>query len=103
MFSAPKSRFQDTTSGCNDYKNSLPVCSHSAQNIVISPHCDASPAMLDPLLQSLMVPQSGIDQINSALNGCSGGAPGGASNSKSDFTPTGQSATESAWLAGYLT
>jgi virulence factor Mce-like protein len=105
MFSAPTPRFAD--SGCqgSTTSNSPPSCSHSAQNIVLAFHCDEPTSMLSTLLQSVpgFLP-SGLDPnqvVATVQQACSHTSPHSSSTGAS-FTPTGPSATETAWLAGYV-
>jgi hypothetical protein len=116
MFSNPPSRFQDTSSSCSpshDVNTSPPDCSHSAQNIVLSFHCDEPTSMVAGLLQSILGPagltQAQQDQINGIVNQvnqqCSPSQKAAANTNKPAAMPTltGPSATEMAWLSGYTT
>jgi virulence factor Mce-like protein len=116
MFSNPPSRFQDTSSACSpshDVYNSPPDCTHSAQNIVLSFHCDEATSMVAGVLQSILGPagltQAEQDQINGIVNQvnqqCSPSQKAAASTNKPAAMPTltGPSATEMAWLSGYTT
>lgn len=109
MFSAPTMRFNDKTAGCaptpSTYLISSPTCSHSAQNIVLSFHCDEPISMLSTLLQNFGISSSQLGPIQTVLNAaCT--SPYGVPQSSSpathgSYTPTGPTATETAWLAGY--
>jgi virulence factor Mce-like protein len=109
MFSNPKSRFKDTS--CPNYNStsiSDPTCSHSAQNIVLSFHCDEPASMVNTLLQTFgaVLPQSQVNQITQTLQNACNGTPAvgsGTSNTHASTSPTGPMATEAAWLAGYTT
>src|SRR5262249_11798356 len=74
MFSYPDSRFAD--SSCSDghsTNTSPPSCSHAAQNIVLSFHCDEATSMITGVLQSILS-GSGLpaadqqNQINTIVN-----------------------------------
>ena len=105
MFSNPASRWQDPS--CTSTAGSAPACTHSAQNIVLSFHCDETTTIITGLLQSIGLPASQITSINNTVTtACTTAATGSVSTNatRSDFpTPTGPTATETAWLAGYTT
>jgi hypothetical protein len=109
MFSAPTMRYNDKSdAGCaptpSTYLNSPPGCTHSAQNIVLSFHCDEPVSMLSILLQNFGIPSSALSQIQSTMNTvCTSpyGVPKSSSATNGSYTPTGPTATETAWLAGY--
>jgi virulence factor Mce-like protein len=108
MFSNPTARFNDKSCTMTDYKDSPPNCSHAAQNIVLSFHCDEPASMVEGFLESLPgFSQSNAVAVGNFIGGVCNGNPGQATGSgsaaHSSYTPTGPSATESAWLAGYLT
>jgi virulence factor Mce-like protein len=106
MFSNPASRFQDSScSNGHDVNASSPACTHSAQNIVLSFHCDEPSQIVAGLLQSLGLPAGTVTTITGTITSTCSGHVGSQSNNKpADFpTPTGLSATEAAWLAGYTT
>jgi virulence factor Mce-like protein len=105
MFSNPEPRFKDSSCQMANYKDSPPNCSHSAQNIVLSFHCDEPSAITTLFLQTLPPFQSQAAQIGQYISTiCTGGGMVSAPNSTRSYTlPTGQSATETAWLAGYDT
>jgi virulence factor Mce-like protein len=105
MFSNPKSRWQDAS--CTDTKGSPPACFHSAQNIVLSFHCDEATSMISGLLQSIGLPASSVNTVLGVVaTQCAAttGGSGAGTNTHADFpAPTGLRATETAWLAGYTT
>ncbi|HZS15024.1 MAG TPA: MlaD family protein [Candidatus Dormibacteraeota bacterium] len=115
MFSNPTSRFQDSNCSAQGIADSSPSCSHSAQNIVLSLHCDEATSMISNLLGSILgsssAAQQQINQIIATVNqqcspsqhtGSSGST--GASNKPADFPDvTGPWATEASWLSGYTT
>ena len=110
MFSNPTMRYNDKSdAGCaptpSTYLQSPPTCSHSAQNIVLSFHCDEPLTMLSVLLQNFGIPASQLPGITTVMNAaCAPSSGTGSAATHSDFTPTGPtSATEAAWLAGYAT
>ena len=100
MFSNPKPRFKDSNCGSN-WQNTSPTCSHSAQNIVLAFHCDEPSSMLPALLETFNFPADSANTIaNTIQTICQSG---GGSIPTAFNAPTGQSATETAWLAGYTT
>lgn len=119
MFSYPQSRWSNNgSSGCSFDAGKVTAspsgCTHTAQNIVLSFHCDEATNMISGVLQSLYGGQLSPSQqqsVNQILGTISGAckspvtAAGGASqpNSKPADMPTltGPSATEMAWLAEY--
>lgn len=109
MFSNPSPRFQD--SNCSDghsVMTSPPSCTHSAQNIVLSFHCDEATNMVSGLLGSILgssqQAQDEVTQILQTINGaCAPSQATHSGNTQSDFPTTGPWATESAFLAGYTT
>jgi virulence factor Mce-like protein len=111
MFSNPPSRFKDTSSACTNNTSTTisdPKCTHSAQNIVLSFHCDEPASMLNTLLQTFgqVLDQGTINTITQTLQNTCNGTPhvgSGTSNSHASASPTGPTATEAAWLAGYST
>jgi virulence factor Mce-like protein len=109
MFSNPQTRFKDTS--CPSYNSTTvsdPTCTHSAQNIVLSFHCDEPASMVNTLLQTFgaVLPQSTINTITQTLQNTCNGTPavgsGTNSNKHAATSPTGPTATD-AWLAGYTT
>jgi virulence factor Mce-like protein len=107
MFSNPPSRWQDTSCGKDPNASSDPACTHSAQNVVLSFHCDETPTIIQGLLQSIgVLPGTITDIVNTIGTQCAASAhsSGAGAATHSDFpTPTGPLATEAAWLAGYTT
>jgi virulence factor Mce-like protein len=108
MFSNPPSRWEDP--GCADTSGSATKCTHSAQNIVLSFHCDEVVTIAGGaagVLGQIGIPQSQIDSIIGTLKAtCQSAGLGGSSSSATHSafpTFTGPSATEAAWLAGYTT
>jgi len=118
MFSNPASRFTDTS--CSDghsFNTSPPSCSHAAQNVVLSFHCDEAISMVGGVLQQIFanagpitpIVQGQINQVVQTVNqqcSPSQAAHTGAANTNKPAslpTLTGPSATETAWLAEYTT
>ncbi len=115
MFSNPQSRWNDNgQGGCSfDPRNpgaSPSACTHTAQNIVLSFHCDEATGMISGLLSSLyggVLSPSQQTQVNQIVNqvstACNPSQSATSSSAKpADLpTPAGPSATEMAWLAGY--
>lgn len=107
MFSAPTMRYNDTKdSGCQPtattYLTSPPACMHSAQNISLAFHCDEPVSILGSLLDAYG--QAGLlGTLTPVLQQACPSSTGQHTATHSDFTPTGPSATETAWLAGYAT
>ncbi|HXA28019.1 MAG TPA: MlaD family protein [Candidatus Angelobacter sp.] len=111
MFSNPTSRWAaNGANGCTfnaqDTKASPPACSHTAQNIVLSFHCDEASAMIAGVLGSIPLDTSQVNSILSTITAqCKASNTGAASpNTHSDFPAlTGPVATEADWLSGYTT
>ena len=106
MFSNPKLRWDDSGCHMSNFLDSPPSCQHTAQNIVLSFHCDASPTEVVGLLSS--IPGFGFgtftpQQVGGILAAGCAGQPPSAAATHSAYTPTGSVATEAAWLAEYST
>jgi virulence factor Mce-like protein len=104
MFNYPQNRFQSTTTGCADPKHSPTTCSHSAQDIVLSFHCDEASAELLNVIQNFEpgFPASAANTIAGNITQlCNAGI--GAQTQSSAPAPTSIGATEADWLAGGAT
>jgi phospholipid/cholesterol/gamma-HCH transport system substrate-binding protein len=108
MFSTPLNAYGNGKydSGCSRAKaqNNDPTCSHSAQNIVLSFHCDeilaSTPGQLVDGLHAILG-DAGIQALKDTCQGIGGhtSSPSAAAPA-STTTSTGPTATEAAWLAG---
>jgi virulence factor Mce-like protein len=105
MFSNPPPRFEDSScSNGHSVTVSPPTCSHSAQNIVLSFHCDEPTNMVSGLLSSILPDPTTVNGILNTINKqCSPAQAAHANNTQSAFPTTGPWATESAFLAEYTT
>jgi phospholipid/cholesterol/gamma-HCH transport system substrate-binding protein len=107
MFSNPKSRWQDNGSSTCTFdptntKASPPSCNHTAQNIVLSFHCDEATSMISGVLSSIGLSNDAINTVLQTVNSsCVKSSTGTVQGDFPQFS--GPSATEANWLAGYTT
>jgi len=106
MFSNPTPRWKDSSCSAQQVQTADPSCTHSAQNIVLSFHCNEATSMVSNLLGTIIPDPSTINGIISTISSkCSSPVTGSSSssaNKPADMpTLTGPSATEMAWLAEY--
>jgi virulence factor Mce-like protein len=115
MFNYPTNRFDfgnypssttDQGAACHDPDNAHTVnCTHAAQNIVLSFHCDETSGELLSVLGNFEpgLPSSAADSIASAVATACSTVPHTNNGQSSTPAPTTSGATEADWLAGGAT